>query len=244
MIIIPAIDIKEGQCVRLVQGRPEAMSVYSDDPVIMAHKWAREGARRLHVVDLDGAFSGRPINTAIILQIVKEVEVPVEVGGGLRREEDIEFLLQNGVRWVIVGTQAVQDPKWLGQLTRRWADRVILGIDACRGRVRVQGWQQEEEVSVEKMAHIAQKSGVQTVIYTDTTRDGTQQGPNLEQVARLCDLVSADVIASGGVSGPEDIRYLRRLGRKNLVGVIVGKALYEGSTTVAELKEAAGESEE
>jgi len=241
MIVIPAVDIKDGRCVRLEQGRPERLSVYGDDPAAIARHWAGQGASWLHVVDLDGAFAGRPVNRDAVRAVIRAAGVPVQVGGGIRQETDIERLVAEGAARVVLGTRAVRDPAWLSAVVRRWGERIAVAIDVSGGRLAVEGWRRTGAEDPIEFARRLVDCGVSTIIYTDVSRDGTRRGINVAAVGDLCDRVSAGVIASGGVGSAEDVRALRRLGRRNLAGVIVGKALYEGSVTLQELKEAAGE---
>lgn len=238
MIIIPAIDLKDGKCVRLRQGRPEAVQTYSDDPVEMAVRWENEGAEMLHLVDLDGAFCGEPVHTRLLVAIARAVRIPVQVGGGLRRRQDAIQLLDAGIRRVIFGTRAVEDPEMVGALAAEFGEAVAVGIDARQGRVQVKGWMETTLVSSTDLAQRVQALGVRTVIYTDTARDGMLQGVNAAAVDRLCRSVSMNVIASGGVSSPDDVKALAGLDQPTLSAAIVGKALYEGQTTLSALKAA------
>jgi len=238
VIIIPAIDLKDGKCVRLRQGRPEAVQTYSNDPVEMAVRWEGEGAEMLHLVDLDGAFCGEPVHTRLLVAIARAVKIPVQVGGGLRRRQDAIQLLDAGVRRVIFGTRAVEDPEMVGQLAAEFGEAVAVGIDARQGRVQVKGWMETTLVSSTDLAQRVQALGVRTVIYTDTARDGMLQGVNAAAVDRLCRSVSMNVIASGGVSSPDDVKALAGLAQATLSAAIVGKALYEGQTTLSALKAA------
>ena len=236
--IFPAIDLKDGRCVRLRQGRPEDATVYSDDPAGMAQHWKDLGAQWLHVVDLDGAFAGQSAHREILRKIAA-VGLPVEIGGGLRTQESIEAVLADGARRAIVGTMAWAEPKVLERVCVCFGDRLALGIDARDGRVQVKGWTETTELTAVGLARRADSFGVHTIIYTDTATDGMLQGPNCVAMEKLCRSVSCDVIASGGVSTVEDIRKLRKLGCPNLVGAIVGKALYENRVTLPELLAAA-----
>jgi phosphoribosylformimino-5-aminoimidazole carboxamide ribotide isomerase len=239
--IIPAIDLKGGRCVRLRQGLADQETVYGEDPLAMARHWVRQGARFLHVVDLDGAFQGRPAHTAIIGRIAAEIGIPVEVGGGLRTPEDIETLLELGVARAIVGTRAVSDPDMLARMAQAFPDRIAAGIDARDGKVQVRGWVETTELSALDLAGRAEQAGVRTVIFTDTATDGMLTGVNAAAMAAMCDRVQCAVIASGGIASPADIRALRELKRPNLTGAIAGKALYEKRTTLAALTTAARE---
>ena len=240
MNIYPAIDLKDGKCVRLRQGRADAVTVYSDDPVAMAKRWTNEGGDWLHVVDLDGAFQGRPVHRDVVAAIVAAIAVPVEFGGGLRTDGDIRLMLETGVRRVVLGTRACADPNALADLVKQFGDRVAVGIDARNGKVQVKGWVETTDTPATELAMRVAALGVSTVIYTDTATDGMLSGPNVEGVRALCRAVRCNVVASGGVSKTEDVARLNALGLANLDGVIVGKALYEGAVTMAGLRTAAG----
>jgi len=236
--IIPAIDLQGGRCVRLRQGRAAEATTYSDDPVGMAQHWAAEGAQWLHVVDLDGAFQGRPAHREVIRRIVQAVKVPVELGGGLRSEADIEAALADGVRRVIVGTLAWEVPQLMEHLVDRFGDRLAVSLDARDGRVQVKGWTETTDLPAVDLARHADALGVRTIIYTDTATDGMLQGPNVGAVQKICHSVACDVIASGGIRSAEDLRALRALECPNLAGAIVGKALYEGRVSLRDLEQA------
>ncbi|MCE9615570.1 MAG: 1-(5-phosphoribosyl)-5-[(5-phosphoribosylamino)methylideneamino]imidazole-4-carboxamide isomerase [Lentisphaerae bacterium] len=240
MIILPAIDLKNGCCVRLRQGRADDAIVYSDDPVAMALKWQGDGARYLHVVDLDGAFGSAPAHTEVIREIARALDIPVEVGGGLRGREDAATLIGAGVRRVIFGTRAVTNPETIRDLVGEFGDAIAVGIDARDGRVQVRGWVETTETTAIDLARRVAEMGVRTIIYTDTARDGMLGGVNAAAMDAMCAAVGCGVIASGGVSAVADVRTLAGLKRDNLVGAIVGKALYEGRATLAELNAAAG----
>jgi len=240
MLIIPAIDLKDGRCVRLLQGRADAVTEYSGDPVGTALRWASEGARCLHVVDLDGAFQGRPVHGEIIEDIVKACGIPVEVGGGLRTDNDIRQMLDYGVARAIVGTRAFTDRSSLRELAEEFGSRLGVGIDAKDGMVQVKGWVETTGISAVDLAVEADRAGVATLVCTDTSRDGMLEGVNTDAIDKVCTAVSCEVIASGGVSSVDDVRALAALGKKNLEGVITGKALYEGTVSFQELAAAAG----
>ena len=240
MNIYPAIDLKDGKCVRLRQGRADAVTVYSDDPVAMARRWAKEGGDWLHVVDLDGAFQGHPVHRDVVAAIVESIAIPVEFGGGLRTDADIRLMLEAGVRRVVLGTRACADPNALADLVKQFGDRVAVGIDARNGKVQVKGWVETTDTPATELAIRVAALGVCTIIYTDTATDGMLSGPNLEGVRALCRAVNCKVVASGGVSKTEDVARLGLLGLPNLDGVIVGKALYEGTVTMGGLRTAAG----
>jgi len=240
MIILPAIDLKDGKCVRLRQGKAEDVTVYSDDPVAQALSWLKQGAEQLHVVDLDGAFSGEPRHTETIAGIVHAIGIPVEVGGGLRTDSQVEQLLAAGVARAIIGTRALERTDVLEALVKRFGgDRIAVGIDARDGFVQVKGWVETTSTRAVDLAKRVESVGVRTLIYTDTATDGMLGGPNLGAMGTLCRAVSCRVIASGGVSAPEHVRALKALDCPNLYGAIVGKALYDGKTTLAEMKAAA-----
>jgi phosphoribosylformimino-5-aminoimidazole carboxamide ribotide isomerase len=238
MLIIPAVDLKAGRCVRLLQGRAEAETVFSNDPVAMARRWESEGAPRLHVVDLDGAFGGGPAQTAIIRDIARAVSIPVEVGGGLRSAEHIEAVLEAGARWAIVGTRAALDPVFLGEVCRRFADRIIVGVDASDGRVAVDGWTRVLDLGAVALARDAAAAGACTIIYTDIARDGMQGGPNVWSTEAVAKAAGIPVFASGGVGSLDDIRQLA--GIPGVDGVVVGRALYTGALTLGDALAEAG----
>ncbi len=241
MVILPAIDLQGGRCVRLRQGRADEATVYSDDPIAMARQWREQGAEQLHVVDLDGAFAGRPAHAGVIAQIVRTAGLAVEVGGGLRTDAAVEALVEAGVTRAILGTRAWDDPAALERLVARFGEKIAVGIDARDGFVQVKGWVETTGVRATELAKRAEAAGVVTIIYTDTATDGMLGGPNVKQLDQMCATVPrCRIIASGGVSAPEHVRALRALGRANLYGAIVGKALYDGKTTLAELFAAAG----
>jgi len=239
MIILPAIDLKGGQCVRLRQGKAEEATVYSSDPVAQAQVWQAQGAEQLHVVDLDGAFQGEPKHADVIGQIVRALDIPVEVGGGLRTDAQIERLLTAGVARAIVGTRALESVEALAALVKRFGEKIAVGIDARDGFVQVKGWVETTGTRAVDLARQVESVGVRTLIYTDTATDGMLGGPNLAAMDQMCRAVSCRIIASGGVSAPEHVAALKALGRANLYGAIVGKALYDGKTTLAALRAAA-----
>ncbi len=239
--ILPAIDLKGGQCVRLRQGRAEEVTVYSSDPVEMALHWQNEGGEYLHMVDLDGAFEGRPVHTEVIGRVVKALSIPVEVGGGLRTDEHIDQLLALGVDRVILGTRACDTPDALGALAKRYGAHLAVGIDARDGQVQVKGWTETTGSKATDLAAQLSGLGVRTIIYTDTARDGMLHGVNVDAMRAICESVGdqTGIIASGGVSTAEDVRALLAMQQSNLTGAIVGKALYENRVTLKELKEMA-----
>lgn len=234
MIIFPAIDLKDGQCVRLMQGDLERMTVYGKDPAAMAKRWEQEGAQWLHVVDLDGAFSKQPRNKAAILAIVQSVSVPVQVGGGIRNLETIEDYLGLGVERVIIGTAALRQPELLEMACETYPQRVALGIDARKGKVAVEGW--KETSSTDAISLVEQFAGLPlaAIVYTDIHRDGMQTGVNIEATRRLLESTATPVIASGGVATMADLESLLPLIPLGLLGVITGKALYTGTLKLSE----------
>lgn len=238
MLIVPAIDLKAGRCVRLLQGRADAETIFSDDPVATARRWQSEGAPRLHVVDLDGAFGGGPAQTAIVRDIARSISIPLEVGGGLRSVEHVQAVLDAGARWAIVGTRAALDPVFLGEVCRRYADRIIVGVDASDGRVAVDGWTRVLDLEAVALARDAAAAGACTIIYTDIARDGTQSGPNVWSTEAVARAAGIPVFASGGVGSLEDIRQLA--GISGVEGVVVGRALYTGALTLRDALAEAG----
>lgn len=237
--LYPAIDLRGGRCVRLVQGRADAETVYSDDPVAVARAFAEAGARRLHVVDLDGAFEGLPRNLDVVTAIVQAVDIPVELGGGIRDMAAVDEVLRRGVQWVILGTAAVEQPELVDEACRRHPGRILVGIDARNGQVAVRGWVEGTAVDAVALARDMGRRGVEEIIFTDIARDGTLQGPNLEALARVA-AAGPRVIASGGVSSLDDVRALTALEAQGVVGVIIGKALYTGAVDLKEALALAG----
>lgn len=234
MLIIPAIDLKDGTCVRLRQGRMDDSTVFGDDPVAMAARWVREGARRLHLVDLNGAFAGEPVNGDAVRAITRAFpDLPVQIGGGIRSREIAASYLEAGVRWVIVGTLAVRDPDFVAALCRDFPQRVIVGIDARDGMVATDGWAEVSRVAAVDLARRFAAAGVAAIVYTDIDRDGMMQGLNIGATRRLAEAGGIPVIASGGVTTIEDIRLLAREGGSGIVGAISGRALYEGTLDLA-----------
>ena len=240
MVILPAIDLKGGVCVRLRQGRAEDVTTYNDDPAAQARDWRDQGGRELHVVDLDGAFAGRPKHAEIIRQIIEAFGGPVEVGGGLRTPEALDAVIEAGATRAIIGSAALEDPEFLTRAVEQYGDRIAVGIDARDGFVQTRGWVTTTAVKATDLAKAVEKIGVKTIIYTDTATDGMLGGPNLEQMAAICDAApSCQITASGGVSSPTDVKNLMALGKPNLRAAIVGKALYDGRATIRVMNEAA-----
>ncbi len=235
MLILPAIDLKGGRCVRLLQGVATAETVYSDDPVAMAQNFEAQGAKRLHVVDLDGAFEGKGANREQIAAIVQALPIPVQVGGGVRTREDISQLLELGVASVIIGTMAVKQPEELQQALEEFGgERVILGIDSRNRKVAVEGWQEGTELEDVAFARSWKAYGASRVIFTDIARDGMLTGPNLQALEDMARRSEMRVTASGGVSSLEDLQALKSLEAAGVDQVIVGKAIYEGKISLSE----------
>jgi phosphoribosylformimino-5-aminoimidazole carboxamide ribotide isomerase len=241
--IIPAIDIKGGRCVRLRQGVATEETVYANDPIRMAKQWERQGAAWLHVVDLDGAFAGRPVHADLIARMIAAVSIPVEVGGGLRTDADLQRLVDAGAARVILGTRACGESADLAGLVARFGDRLAVGIDARQGMVQVKGWTETLALDAATLAVRLDRQGVRTLIITDTATDGMLQGPNIPGIRAICEQLACSIIASGGISSAKDIAVLCGLKLKNLAGAIVGKALYAGAATLAELQKAARRNE-
>jgi phosphoribosylformimino-5-aminoimidazole carboxamide ribotide isomerase len=241
VIVIPAVDLREGRCVRLREGRADAETVFSDDPVAMARRWVEAGAERLHVVDLDGAFAGAPRQTALVAEIVDAVRpVPVEAGGGLRDLSAVEAVLEAGARWAVVGTRALE-PAFLGELCRRFREHVIVAVDTRDGRVAVRGWVDLARVTPLGLARsVRDAGGAAALLYTDVSRDGTEQGPDVAATAQLARECGLPVLASGGVGSVEHIAALAAVADAGIAGVVVGRALYTGALSLPDARRAAG----
>ena len=239
-LIFPAIDLKGGRVVRLQQGRADAETVYDHDPAHVARQWEEQGARFLHVVDLDGAFEGEPRNWDGVEAILKAVQIPIQLGGGLRRREQIDTMLNSGVTRVVVGTKACESPDFVTELVHAFGPRIVVGIDARDGFVAVKGWTQSTALPAVEFAQQIDRLGVKTIIFTDVATDGMLAGPNYYAINALCDGVSCNVIASGGVGSAADVHRLQRIAterpHQNLVGVIIGKALYDGRVDLRQLE--------
>lgn len=234
VLVIPAIDLKDGKCVRLYQGRLDETTVFSEDPVAVAEKWEIAGARLLHLVDLDGAFSGSPKNSAVITKIVQKLKIPVQLGGGIRNLETIRRLLEEGINRVILGTSAVTNPQLVEKACALYGERILLGIDAKDGLVAINGWESNVNKTFIELALEMKELGIKRVIFTDTKLDGTLQGPNLKSTRELAEKTGLKVIASGGISSLADIEALRELEAYGVEGVITGKALYTGKIKLEE----------
>ena len=230
MILIPAIDIKSGRCVRLRQGDFSEETVFSNDPLAVAKKWIDQGAKRLHVVDLDGAVNGKPVNKNTITDIAKEFpDVSIQVGGGVRDEQTIESYLDIGVEFVIVGTRAVNEPQFVKNLCQKYKGHIMVGLDAKNGKIAIDGWSTFSKHDVVDFAKEFDDSGVVAIIYTDIARDGMLSGTNVEATAKLATAVATPIIASGGIRDLEDIRNLLSIGESIISGAITGRAIYEGT---------------
>lgn len=240
MIIYPAIDLKDGQCVRLVQGKKENKTVYSDSPAQVARSFQTQGAKFLHIVDLDGAFEGGPRNLKAITEIALSINIPFQVGGGLRTRKDVERLLAMGASRVIIGTRAVENAAFMEDLLRQFgSQKIVLGIDARDGMVAIEGWVENSGMDAIEFGKIMRKMGVETAVFTDVSRDGLLMGPNLSSIEKMARTSRLKIIASGGVSTVENIKALKRLEHYGVSGAIVGKALYEGKISLPEALKAA-----
>lgn len=239
MLVIPAIDIKAGRCVRLFQGLADRETVYGEDPAAMARRWEGEGAELLHVVDLDGAFEGEPKNWEAVQGIIREVRIPLELGGGIRSPEIVETLLAGGIFRVLIGSRAADSLDFLEEIFREFKGRIVPSIDARDGRVMIKGWTEGTDLRATDLGQDLKKIGFKLVIYTDTTVDGTLRGPNLPVIEDFLDRTGLEMIAAGGISRLEDIVQLKRLERKGLTGAITGKAIYAGELNLPEAIQAA-----
>lgn len=242
MLIIPAIDIKDGRCVRLYQGEMEKDTVYYESPVEAAQHWVEQGAELLHVVDLNGAVEGRPVHKQEVAAICMGFGVPVELGGGLRSFEAIEESLALGVERVVLGTAAYEDPDFLRAVCKRFPAKIVVGIDARDGRIAIKGWKEDTSMDAVELAERCQEDGASRIIYTDISRDGTSLGVNAEEMLRIARAVKIPIIASGGVASLDDIGRLKALENDGVEGVIVGRALYAGAFTLREAIAVAAES--
>jgi phosphoribosylformimino-5-aminoimidazole carboxamide ribotide isomerase len=240
MDVIPAIDLLEGRCVRLFQGDYEQSQIFNENPVEVAQQWEAEGATRLHLVDLDGAKAGKPENWQAIGAIAKAVKLPIQVGGGLRDADRVSALFDLGVQYAILGTVAVENPDLVGQLCQRFPGQIIVGIDARDGKVATRGWLETSEVMAVELAKRMGELGAAAIVYTDISRDGTLQGPNLDALRELSTAIDTPVIASGGVSAISDLLSLLSLVPAGVSGVIVGKALYTGDVSLKQAIRAVG----
>ena len=236
MLLIPAIDLKDGRCVRLLQGEADAQTIYSNDPVEMAISFEDAGAKRLHLVDLDGAFRGKGANMASIRSILKNISIPVQLGGGLRNAENIEQMFELGVSAVIVSTMAVKNSEVLEEIILRYSGkRIFLGVDSRNRKVSIEGWQEGTEIDDVELALLWKKHGIQRIVFTDIARDGMLSGPNLEALGDFARRTGLKIVASGGVSSMEDLELLKTLEKDGVDQVISGKAIYEGKLNLKEI---------
>jgi len=235
MLLIPAIDLKDGKCVRLKQGRMEDDTVFSDDPVAMARRWVEAGARRLHLVDLNGAFEGKPMNASVVHEIAEAFpDVPIQIGGGIRDEETIQAYLDAGVQYVIIGTQAVKVPHFVSDICLSFPGHIIVGLDAKDGKVAIDGWSKLSNHDVIDLAKHFENDGVEAIVYTDISRDGMMGGVNVEATVKLAQAIHIPVIASGGITNLDDIRALSEVADEGIMGAITGRAIYEGTLDFVE----------
>ena len=235
MLIIPAIDLKDGQCVRLRQGLMDDSTVFSDDPVAVAAQWVDQGCRRLHLVDLNGAFEGKPVNGEVVTAIAKAYpNLPIQIGGGIRSADVIEAYLAAGVNYVIIGTKAVKEPQFVTDMCKQFPGHIIVGLDAKGGLVATDGWAEVSDVKATELAKRFEADGVESIIYTDIARDGMMQGVNVEQTLAMAKASTIPVIASGGITNMDDIRALNAVSKQGICGAITGRAIYEGSLNMAE----------
>ncbi len=242
MLLIPAIDLKDGKCVRLRQGRMDDETIFSDDPVAMAARWVEAGARRLHLVDLNGAFEGKPVNGDVVHAIAQAFpEVPIQIGGGIRDEETVQTYLDAGVEYVIIGTKAVNAPHFVNDLCLEFPGHIIVGLDAKDGKVAIDGWSKLSKHDVIDMARHFEEDGVSAIIYTDIGRDGMMTGVNVEATVKLAQAVNIPIIASGGITNLDDIRALCAVADEGIAGAITGRAIYEGTLDFAEGQKLADE---
>jgi phosphoribosylformimino-5-aminoimidazole carboxamide ribotide isomerase len=235
LLVIPAIDLKDGACVRLRQGLMEESTVFSDDPVAMAARWVEAGARRLHLVDLNGAFAGEPVNGEVVTRIAAAYpQLPVQIGGGIRNLDTIEHYVRAGVSYVILGTRAVKEPAFVAEACAAFPGRIIVGIDARDGYIATDGWAEVTGVRAADLARQLENDGVSAIVYTDIARDGMMQGVNVEATVAMARASTIPVIASGGITNLEDIRRLAAVAAEGICGAITGRAIYEGSLDLAE----------
>lgn len=235
MLVIPAIDLKDGQCVRLKQGVMDDSTVFSDDPVAMAKQWIDQGCKRLHLVDLNGAFDGKPVNGDVVTEISKAYpNLPIQIGGGIRSVETIEAYLDAGVNYLIIGTKAVKEPEFVSQICRQFPESIIVGLDAKDGWVATDGWAEVSTVKATELAKRFEQDGVREIVYTDIARDGMMQGVNVDATVKMAQASSIPVIASGGITNMNDIKALAEVKDEGVVGAITGRAIYEGSLDLAE----------
>lgn len=242
MLLIPAIDLKDGNCVRLRRGDMEDATVFSDNPVEVAGRWAEAGARRLHIVDLDGAFKGEPVNADAVHDIAEKFpDLPIQLGGGIRNESTVDVYIQAGVRYIIIGTQAVKEPHFISDLCAEFPTHIIIGLDAKEGKVATDGWSKLSKHSAIDMAQHFEEDGVEAIIYTDIARDGMMQGVNIEATVELAEAINIPVMASGGIHNIENLKKLAAVAESGIIGAITGRAIYEGTLDFAEGQKVADE---
>lgn len=241
MLLIPAIDLKGGKCVRLRQGRMEDETVFSDDPVAVATRWVEAGAKRIHIVDLDGAFAGEPVNAEIVHDIAEaHPDVPIQIGGGIRDEDTIQTYLNAGVQYVIIGTKAVTTPHFVADVCLEFPGHIIVGLDAKEGKVAVDGWSKLSHHDVIDLAQQFQNEGVSAIVFTDISRDGMMTGINVKSTVKLAQAISIPVIASGGITNMDDIKALCEVEDEGIMGAITGRAIYEGTLDFAKAQKFVG----
>jgi len=233
VLIIPAIDLKRGRCVRLWQGKEDRETVYSEDPLAIARMWIRKGAQRLHIVDLDGAFRGKPVHLEIVEKIAREVDVPIEFGGGIREKAILDDVFARGVDYAIIGTRALFFD-FVKDVCLEFGDKIIISIDTRQDKILAEGWKKESSLKAEELMKGLAGLGVKTIIFTDTTRDGTLGGVNIKLIQEFLEIANIEVIIAGGVASLADIRKLTELGGRGPAGVIIGKALYDGRVKLEE----------
>ena len=242
MLLIPAIDLKDGKCVRLRQGRMDDETVFGDDPVAVARRWVEAGARRLHMVDLNGAFEGKPVNASAIRAVAEAFpDLPIQVGGGIRDEETVQAYLDAGVQYTIIGTKAVSAPHFINDLCVEFPGHIIVGLDAKDGKVAIDGWSKLSHHSVIDMAQRFEDDGVEAIVFTDIGRDGMMEGVNVESTVELAQAIRIPVIASGGITNLDDIQALCKVADEGIMGAITGRAIYEGTLDLAEAQKLADE---
>jgi len=233
MLIIPAIDLKGGKCVRLWQGKRDEETVYSQDPLSVAKRWKDKGAKRLHIVDLDGAFEGRPVHLKVAERIAKELNIPVELGGGIRHLSTIRRVFDKGIDYAILGSKALS-LKFVERACEQFGDRIIVSIDVRDGKVAIEGWERQTSVQAKDLARDLVRAGVKTLIFTDIARDGTMQGINIQAMRDFIESSNINVIVSGGISSLGDVKEITRLNNPRIIGIIIGKALYTGMVKLEE----------
>ena len=242
MLLIPAIDLKDGRGVRLRQGRMEDETVFGEDPVEVARRWVDAGARRLHMVDLNGAFAGKPVNAGVVKAVAEAFpDLPIQVGGGIRDEETVQAYLDAGVQYVIIGTKAVSAPHFVNDLCIEFPGHIIVGLDARNGKVAIDGWSKLSHHSVFDMAQRFEQDGVEAIVFTDIGRDGMMTGVNVDSTVELAQAITIPVIASGGITSMDDIRALCAVADEGIMGAITGRAIYEGTLDLAEAQKLADE---